>query len=56
MMGRRQKLVDGGEIDFVYARKWYNFSPKTAKWIKRKMNKRFRRDAKREIDEQRDRA
>jgi len=45
-MGHRQKLKDGDEFDCVRARRYY---PGSAKGIKRKMNKRARREAMTEL-------
>lgn len=52
MMGRKQKLVDGLEEDVIYARKVYCYlvnRPSVVKWAKRKVNKRFRREGKKEV-------
>ena len=55
MMGRKQKLIDGLEEDAIYARKVYCYlvnRPSVVKWAKRKINKRFRREAKKEIQDE----
>lgn len=52
MMGRHQKLIDAVECDVVYARKWYRYlfnSSKIVSYTKRKMNKRWRAELKKEI-------
>lgn len=50
MMGRKQKLVDGWELDWVsgWAKKFYGQwnKPGKGKYVKRKMNKRFRKEGK----------
>ena len=46
MMGRRQKLKGGLEHDVVRARQFHRTRPKTLKFSKRKLNKRFRRELK----------
>lgn len=54
MMGHRGKLIDGAEIDFVYARGVYCYlvnNCKLKKYIKRKMSKRARREGNRFINE-----
>ena len=54
MMGRKQKLVDGLEEDVIYARKIYCYlknTPSIVKWAKRKLNKRWRREGKKEVRE-----
>jgi len=46
MMGRRQKLISGDEVDVVLERRFYCYlvnHPKNVKRTKRKLNKRFRR-------------
>jgi hypothetical protein len=53
MMGRKQKLVDGSEYDLLFAKNRYCYLQNHntgVKKIKRKMNKRFRRDLKLETD------
>lgn len=49
MMGHRQKLKGGDELDCVRSRRYYNWNPGSAKGIKRKMNKRARREAMTEL-------
>jgi hypothetical protein len=51
MMGRRQRLIDGWEWDWVSIgwRRVMNWKPGEGKRIKRKMNKRARRKAKMEL-------
>ncbi len=49
--GRRQKL-NGSEVDLIYCKKWYNWSPGITKWLKRNMSRRFRKDQKKEITKQ----
>jgi len=51
MMGRRQKLISGDEEDLVYAKRRYRYlknNTKLVKWLKRQMNKRYRREIKKE--------
>jgi len=55
MMGRKQKLIDGLEEDAIYARKVYCYlvnRPSVVKWAKRKVNKRFRREGKKEVQDE----
>ena len=52
MMGRKQTLKGGDEYDVVSGwRRWYCYLQRAgvAKSIKKKMNKRFRSDAKRQM-------
>lgn len=42
MMGRRQKLIDGDEVDIVH-KCFVSYHRREVKRIKRQMNKRFRR-------------
>ena len=52
MMGRKQTLKGGDEYDVVAGmRRWYCYLQRAgvAKSIKKKMNKRSRRDAKRKL-------
>lgn len=52
MMGRKQKLIDGLEEDVIYARKIYCYLKNRSsivKWAKRKLNKRWRREGKKEV-------
>lgn len=53
MMGRRQKLIDGGEFDVVYSKGIYCYLSRAGvrRKIKRKMNKRERREAKLKLRE-----
>jgi hypothetical protein len=48
MMGRRQELKSGDEVDAVSqrARKFLGFRPGERKAVKRKLNKRFRKETK----------
>ena len=48
---KRQKLKGGDEYDLIYGRHIYCYlsKSKVCKWIKKKMNKRYRREGKREI-------
>lgn len=53
MMGRKQKLKTGLEVDVICARHIYCYlhnRPKTVKWTKRQLNKRYRRDNKPQFD------
>ncbi len=43
--------ISGEEVDAIHARKWYNWNSGTIKWIKRQMNKRFRKQGKKELNE-----
>ena len=48
-MGRKQKLIDGLEVDVLYARKQYCYlcnNNKIVKYAKHKMNKRLRKEMK----------
>lgn len=45
-MGRKQEL-SGTELDLVAAKRYYNWRPGLARWIKRQMNKRDRAAARR---------
>ena len=49
MMGRRQKLIDGDEYDLVCAKKYHSFRSGIAAWIKRKMARRARKEARKEV-------
>ena len=51
MMGRKQKLKDGDEYDCASTRSraLLSFRPGQTKSIKRKMNKRWRKEAKKDI-------
>ena len=49
MMGRKQILNDGLEYDVVFARGIVSFHHKFIKYTKRKMNKRMRRELKKEL-------
>lgn len=52
MMGTRQRLIDGDEYDFIYARGQYCYLVnrcKKKRKIKRKINKRLRRENKKYI-------
>ena len=52
MMGRKQKLIDGDEFDVVGGwRKWYCYLQRAGacKSIKKKLNKRARREAKHKL-------
>lgn len=52
MMGHREKLIDGIEEDFIYARGLYCYlvnNTKLKRYVKRKMSKRYRHEAKREL-------
>ena len=55
MMGRRQKLISGLEEDIIYGRHIYCYlknTPSIVKWGKRHLNKRYRREGKKEsVDE-----
>ena len=54
MMGHKEKLIDGDEYDaLTRARKVYKYLDKAgkAKKVKRKFNKRIRKDAKRKLKE-----
>ena len=42
MMGHKEKLIDGNEYDFIYARKYISFKPREARRIKRMMARRDR--------------
>jgi hypothetical protein len=52
MMGRKQKLIDGYELDVVYNKSIYCYlnRSKVAKKIKRRMNKRMRREERAQIN------
>lgn len=58
MMGRRQRLVDGWELEWVskWAKKYYSSWDKAGKgkYVKRKMNKRFRKEGVLEIEQERE--
>lgn len=47
-LGRKQKLIDGYEYDHLYAKKIYCYliNPDTVRFIKRKMNRRYRQELK----------
>ena len=50
MMGRRQQLKDGYEVDVVTGwRRFYRWKPGILRYAKRRMNKRYRREAKEAI-------
>lgn len=51
--GRRQVLKGGEEYDLVFAKKWFCYLARSgaAKAIKRQLNRRARRDAKKELRE-----
>ena len=54
--GRRQRLIDGIEFDVVYWRGRYCYlvnRPHLVKWAKRKMNKRWRRELKKDLEGER---
>lgn len=46
MMGRRQKLNSGDEWDIIYRKHWYGCVHKIKKYVKRKLNKRYRKELK----------
>lgn len=50
MMGHRERLIDGAEQDALT--RWknvYHWRPGVRKWIKRKVNRRARAKAKRQV-------
>jgi len=44
----KQKLKGGDEYDAIGSRQWYHWRPGTLKKIKRRINKRFRKEGKQE--------
>lgn len=54
---RRQQLKSGLEVDVILARKHYCFTinnPSIVKWVKRRLNKRWRKELKKEMEEEYD--
>jgi hypothetical protein len=52
MMGHREKLIDGLEVDYIFARNMYCYlvnNPKLKKYTKRKISKRIRRNGKQDL-------
>ena len=50
VMGHREQLKGGDEYDVLtQARKYYGFKPGSVKLVKRKFNKRVRREAKQKL-------
>lgn len=47
----KQKLNSGDEVDAICARQWYSWKKGRLKKIKRALNKRLRREGKREIQD-----
>lgn len=55
MKGRKQRLTSGDEYDVIYARRMYCYltnRPKNVSDVKRRLNKRERRDCKQSIREE----
>lgn len=50
-MSRKQKLKSGIEYDLVFGKQFYSYLQKSkiCKWIKRRLNKRFRQDCKKDL-------
>ena len=49
--GRKQKLINGLEEDVLYGRHYFCYMdnrPGLVRWVKRKMNKRYRQELKEE--------
>lgn len=49
--GRKQKVINGLEMDVIYGRHYFCYmdnSPGLVRWVKRKMNKRYRQELKEE--------
>ena len=49
--GRKQKLINGLEEDVIYGRHYFCYMdnrPGLVRWVKRKMNKRYRQELKEE--------
>ena len=42
----KQKLKSGWEFDVLYARKWHKFNAGICKYVKKCLNKRFRKEGK----------
>lgn len=49
MMGHRQELKSGDEVDAIHAKQWLFWRPGERKSIKRKLSKRARRNIKHEL-------
>jgi hypothetical protein len=53
MMGHREEMKGGIEVDcLTKARRFYHWSPGTIVWVKRKYNKRVRRNARIQVKRQ----
>ena len=49
--GRKQKIINGLEEDVIYGRHYFCYMdnrPGLVRWVKRKMNKRYRQELKEE--------
>jgi trans-aconitate methyltransferase len=49
--GRKQKVINGLEMDVIYGRHYFCYMdnrPGLVRWVKRKMNKRYRQELKEE--------
>jgi trans-aconitate methyltransferase len=49
--GRKQKLINGLEMDVIHGRHYFCYMdnrPGLVRWVKRKMNKRYRQELKEE--------
>ena len=41
---KKPTVVSGSEVDWLYARRWYNWNAGDGRYIKRTMNRRFRKE------------